>query len=866
MSRVRIQLSRFFLVSVSFLLAVGLPFLILQGQDDRWVVEVADATMSYCSQSDRGLALDSNDHPHIAYGGDFLYYAYHDGAVWHHETVDNTHMVGALAAIALDPAGYPHISYRDGGNNSLKHAYKDAGGWHIETAAYTEAGGGTTIAVDSAGGVHIGYRGEEATGGMMYAYKSSSGWLIEPVDTDQHNIGYDPSIAVDANDWPHMSYYARGDGAVPIYGLRYAYRDTAGWHVETAYNPGRGSSIALDSEGWPHISCLSSDGMTYVYKDALGWHHEIVDSSTYVTELTSIALDAEGYAHISWMEGFDLHYAYQDASGWHIENLDRGYAYPSIALDSEGSPHISYEEPGGYYYPEGLYYASRTDAGWSFQIVHELRAAGKGSSLALDSNVLPHISYMDWKLYDLMYASKNGEDWIIETVDDGRIYADTTSLALDSAQYPHISYCDWYMGEPRLRYAWKDQTGWHIVVVDDPSIGWEGAGENSSLALDEHDRPHIAYAGDDEFGLKYAYFDGEWHIEEVNKDNLARVRPSLALDDSGTPHIAYEVSASGRRGLGYAYKEGGEWQLEVVPEALEQGAWDPSLCLDSEGWPHISYGQEGILRYAYKDGIGWHSEEVVELASADTACSSIDLDAAGSPHISYYDEELADRLMYASRTSNGWSCEVVDEVGSSPGSASSSSLSMDVHGMPHISYYAVRCFDLRYAYDSSEPPPTPTPAVFRVDVEGNVLADQAFYGTAFETGAADVAEWVPVSEPVEPGDVVAFNPLVPEQYRITQSACSSLVAGVISTTPGVTLGGSLVASEKALLALVGIVPVKVTDEGGSIEPGDLLVTSSTPGHAMRWDGPGLCPCVLVGKALEPLIEERGVILVLLTAH
>lgn len=71
---------------------------------------------------------------------------------------------------------------------------------------------------------------------------------------------------------------------------------------------------------------------------------------------------------------------------------------------------------------------------------------------------------------------------------------------------------------------------------------------------------------------------------------------------------------------------------------------------------------------------------------------------------------------------------------------------------------------------------------------------------------------------------------------------------------------------KALLALIGIVSVKVTNEGGRIQPGDLLVTSSTPGHAMHWSGPDPCPCSLIGKALEPMTDETGVILVLLTAH
>jgi len=162
--------------------------------------------------------------------------------------------------------------------------------------------------------------------------------------------------------------------------------------------------------------------------------------------------------------------------------------------------------------------------------------------------------------------------------------------------------------------------------------------------------------------------------------------------------------------------------------------------------------------------------------------------------------------------------------------------------------------------------PSPTAAVFRVTAEGAMLADGTVYADAFETVAGDVAEWVPVSEAVTVGSVVELDPANPGAYRLSSGACSMSVGGVISTEPGLVLGRSTMAEKRALLALVGIVPTWVTDEGGSIEPGDLLVTSSTPGHAMRWDDPGPCPCALVGKALEPMTDGRGVIRVLLTAH
>jgi hypothetical protein len=75
--------------------------------------------------------------------------------------------------------------------------------------------------------------------------------------------------------------------------------------------------------------------------------------------------------------------------------------------------------------------------------------------------------------------------------------------------------------------------------------------------------------------------------------------------------------------------------------------------------------------------------------------------------------------------------------------------------------------------------------------------------------------------------------------------------------------GTRIRADSALLALIGIVPVKVTDEGGPIQPGDLLVASSTPGYAMKWNPESGEACGLIGKALEPLDSGTGVIQVLL---
>ncbi len=155
-----------------------------------------------------------------------------------------------------------------------------------------------------------------------------------------------------------------------------------------------------------------------------------------------------------------------------------------------------------------------------------------------------------------------------------------------------------------------------------------------------------------------------------------------------------------------------------------------------------------------------------------------------------------------------------------------------------------------------------TPALFRIERStGNVFADGAFF-----SGGADLAEYVLVSEAVEPGDLVELDPHNPRHYRKARSAYSTLIAGVISTRPGMILGAREYSEGRALVALAGRVPVKATTENGSIRPGDLLTSSARAGYAMRCETPRECEGAILGKALSSLEGGEGVILVLVMAR
>jgi subtilisin family serine protease len=159
---------------------------------------------------------------------------------------------------------------------------------------------------------------------------------------------------------------------------------------------------------------------------------------------------------------------------------------------------------------------------------------------------------------------------------------------------------------------------------------------------------------------------------------------------------------------------------------------------------------------------------------------------------------------------------------------------------------------------STVSPCTNTGAIFRIErTTGNACADGSW-----NAGGADVAEYIAVSEPVEPGDVVELDPHNPKYYRKARAAYSPLVAGVISTQPGVVLGARTQSEGRALLALLGRVPVKATTENGPINLGDLLTSASKPGYAMRCESAVQCEGAIIGKALEALNEGEDVILML----
>jgi len=118
----------------------------------------------------------------------------------------------------------------------------------------------------------------------------------------------------------------------------------------------------------------------------------------------------------------------------------------------------------------------------------------------------------------------------------------------------------------------------------------------------------------------------------------------------------------------------------------------------------------------------------------------------------------------------------------------------------------------------------------------------------------------------EPGDVLVIGDGNEGEVEKSAEPYSTMVAGIFATKPGV-IGrrqSLLKESEEIPMAMVGIVPTKVTAENGPIHRGDLLVSSSTAGFAMKGTDRTRLVGAVIGKAMGPLESGTGVIEVLVT--
>jgi hypothetical protein len=396
------------------------PELIVAGEDGIQAYERSGCQWSLhgtglpVSGSYRALAMDDIDHdgrPEVVgalWGTGAL------SMTWQIETVDSGgplsfEPVGLGSSLALDQAGWPHISYYDGANEQLKYATYDGSAWVSETLdVLSELSIFTSLALDTADLPHLAYCGER----LGYARQLTTTWQLAVLDENARANHI--SLALDASQRPRISYYDSTNRDLK-YTSYFCLMGNCYWYAITV-DPGEPAGTGD------------------------------------VGQYSSLALNAGGYPRISYYDatGHDLKYAYLDGSTWISQVVDAAGdvgRYSSLALDASGAPHIAYYDATN----GDLKYAHLDGSTWASQVVDAAGDVGQHASLALDASDVPHIAYYDATHADLKYARHDGSAWVSGTVDAAGDVGQHASLALDASAYPHISYYDADNGD--LKYA-----------------------------------------------------------------------------------------------------------------------------------------------------------------------------------------------------------------------------------------------------------------------------------------------------------------------------------------------------------------------------------------------------------------------------
>ncbi len=143
-----------------------------------------------------------------------------------------------------------------------------------------------------------------------------------------------------------------------------------------------------------------------------------------------------------------------------------------------------------------------------------------------------------------------------------------------------------------------------------------------------------------------------------------------------------------------------------------------------------------------------------------------------------------------------------------------------------------------------------------LQVAGDILLPGADFAENFDIADSEIA--VPGTVMVIADDGSLHPCAEPYDKKV-----AGVISGAGAFKPGVVLDGRESENPRAPIALVGKVYCKVDADIAPIRIGDLLTTSSTPGHAMRAEDLLKAFGSVIGKALRSLESGQGLVPVLI---
>jgi len=306
------------------------------------------------------------------------------------------------------------------------------------------------------------------------------GWEILRLE-ETGQVGEHCEAVMTSTDVMWISYYNDSNNAVMVGSF-----DDGVWQTQQI-DTGNGltgeyTSIALDASENPHVSYYyQSDTLRVADFDGTDWNIADADpvEGGCFTDIAFNGQDNPGVSHHDW--GDSLRYAWFDGTDWHAEEILGDGAGHGTALIYDLSDHPVI----AFYHESKLQVAWHTGSEWWISVVDESSAIiGVEPEMILGNSMQPVISYSDNTNEDLKLARFNGSDWEIETIDGDSRSGMDSSMTHDIYGNLYISYrCI-----SPLKLAWEDQGEWNIQALPTTDSGID-----SAVVLTSQRLPLIAY-------------------------------------------------------------------------------------------------------------------------------------------------------------------------------------------------------------------------------------------------------------------------------------------------------------------------------------------------------------------------------------
>ncbi len=326
--------------------------------------------------------------------------------------------------------------------------------------------------------------------------------------------------------------------------------------------------------------------------------------------------------------------------------------------------------------------ASSAGMTWQIQTVDADGDTGFKPSIAIDSDGIPHVVYIDRTQGHFIHAKKTGpNDWIEdlgpladERMEPGLIFLPGNIPAFTVGGIFYVKTDQGWQLEDMGTYGF-----WCSAVALAPNGDVEGIAQGSWGSgsyigwVDGSVRRNGVWGGQAELATAVFYPNS--------------VSESIVVDANGNPHASF--TSNGGEPLQYGVRAYGVWSVVDLPVGL----WS-SIALDAQGAPRISFTafpsqelamstrSQGVWVTTYLDAPGETSEHTSHVIRNDVS------------YVTYYEPTRGDLRLAMFTPTNFMpptDIDVEGDVGAWP------SLAVDATGRLHVAYYDVTNGDLKYA-------------------------------------------------------------------------------------------------------------------------------------------------------------------------